>query len=110
MRVFVTGHRGRIGAVLVPAFQAAGHDDVGLESDRYCGFTFRDPVTLPSISDLVPGCSVELAGAFRAVGGSSTRRGSALPADRHDPAAARRRLTRARSGDRARAGRAAADA
>jgi nucleoside-diphosphate-sugar epimerase len=40
MRVLVTGHDGYIGSVLVPLFQAAGHDVVGLDSFLYedCGF------------------------------------------------------------------------
>jgi nucleoside-diphosphate-sugar epimerase len=40
MRVLVTGHDGYIGSVLVPLFQAAGHEVVGLDSFLYegCGF------------------------------------------------------------------------
>jgi nucleoside-diphosphate-sugar epimerase len=40
MRVLVTGHDGYIGNVLVPLFQAAGHEVVGLDSFLYegCGF------------------------------------------------------------------------
>ncbi len=52
MRVLVTGHRGYIGAVLVPIFQAAGHEVVGLDSDLYRGCTFGDPAAVPAIPDL----------------------------------------------------------
>ena len=40
MRIFVTGCRGYIGAVLVPMLQAAGHDVVGFDSDLFeqCSF------------------------------------------------------------------------
>lgn len=40
MRVLVTGHDGYIGTVLVPLFQAAGHDVVGFDSYLFeaCGF------------------------------------------------------------------------
>jgi len=40
LRVLVTGHNGYIGAVLVPVFQAAGHDVVGLDVNLFeeCGF------------------------------------------------------------------------
>jgi nucleoside-diphosphate-sugar epimerase len=37
MRVLVTGHSGYIGAVLVPIFQAAGHEVVGLDIDLFDG-------------------------------------------------------------------------
>jgi nucleoside-diphosphate-sugar epimerase len=52
MRVLVTGHRGYIGAVLVPIFQAAGHDVVGLDSDLYRGCTFGDPAAIAAVPDL----------------------------------------------------------
>jgi nucleoside-diphosphate-sugar epimerase len=52
MRVLVTGHRGYIGAVLVPVFVAAGHEVVGLDSDLYRGCTFGDPASVPTIPDL----------------------------------------------------------
>jgi len=52
MRVLVTGHRGYIGAVLVPVFQEAGHEVVGLDSDLYRGCTFGDPAGLPAVPDL----------------------------------------------------------
>ncbi|MFO1071423.1 MAG: SDR family oxidoreductase [Geminicoccaceae bacterium] len=44
MRVMVTGHRGYIGAVLVPLVQAAGHEVVGLDSGLYAGCEVR-PLT-----------------------------------------------------------------
>jgi nucleoside-diphosphate-sugar epimerase len=37
MRVLVTGHDGYIGVVLVPLFQSAGHEVVGLDSSLYRG-------------------------------------------------------------------------
>ena len=40
MRVLVTGDRGYIGQVLVPMFQAAGHDVVGLDACWYDGCDF----------------------------------------------------------------------
>lgn len=52
MRVLVTGHRGYIGTVLVPIFQAAGHDVVGLDSDLYRGGTFGDPAALATIPEI----------------------------------------------------------
>jgi len=52
MRVLVTGHRGYIGAVLVPVFQAAGHDVVGLDSDLYRGGTFGDPAALATVPEI----------------------------------------------------------
>jgi nucleoside-diphosphate-sugar epimerase len=42
MRVLVTGHDGYIGTVLVPLFQAAGHDVVGLDSGLYSRCCFGD--------------------------------------------------------------------
>jgi nucleoside-diphosphate-sugar epimerase len=42
MRVLVTGHDGYIGSVLVPLFQAAGHEVVGLDSFLYEGCGFDD--------------------------------------------------------------------
>lgn len=41
MRVLVTGHNGYVGGVLVPFFQAAGHEVVGLDTD------FFEPCLLP---------------------------------------------------------------
>jgi nucleoside-diphosphate-sugar epimerase len=35
LRVLVTGHRGYIGSVLVPALQRAGHEVVGLDNDLF---------------------------------------------------------------------------
>jgi nucleoside-diphosphate-sugar epimerase len=39
-RVLVTGHRGYIGAVLVPLLRDLGHDVVGVDSDLYRGCDF----------------------------------------------------------------------
>lgn len=41
MRVLVTGHRGYIGAVLVPLVQAAGHEVIGLDNGLYAGCEVR---------------------------------------------------------------------
>jgi nucleoside-diphosphate-sugar epimerase len=41
MRVLVTGHKGYIGTVMVPALLAAGHEVVGLDSDLFRQCTFR---------------------------------------------------------------------
>lgn len=43
MKVLVTGHEGYIGTVLVPLFQAAGHDVVGLDNGLFRGCDFSDP-------------------------------------------------------------------
>jgi nucleoside-diphosphate-sugar epimerase len=42
MRVLVTGHRGYIGAIMVPMLQAQGYDVVGLDNDLYEGCVFGD--------------------------------------------------------------------
>lgn len=52
MRVLVTGHLGYIGTVLVPIFEAAGHDIVGLDTDLYRDCTFGDPAGLPAVPSL----------------------------------------------------------
>lgn len=44
MRVLVTGHNGYIGSVLVPLFQRAGHDVVGLDSYLFGDCTFGPDV------------------------------------------------------------------
>lgn len=40
VRVLITGHDGYIGAVMVPFFQAAGHEIVGLDSELFRGCDF----------------------------------------------------------------------
>lgn len=52
MRVLVTGHRGFIGAVLVPTFRTAGHEVVGLDSGLYAGSTFGDPVGFSDVPEV----------------------------------------------------------
>lgn len=42
MRVLVTGDRGYIGAVMVPALQSAGHQVVGLDAEWYEGCDFGE--------------------------------------------------------------------
>ena len=44
MRVLVTGHKGYIGAVLVPMLLARGHDVVGLDIDLFRESTFGVPL------------------------------------------------------------------
>lgn len=50
MRVLVTGHDGYIGTVLVPMFQQAGHDVVGLDSYLFADCVFGpDAAPVPSL-------------------------------------------------------------
>lgn len=50
MRVLVTGHKGYIGAVLVPLLQEAGHEVVGLDSFLFADCTFGpDHTPVPSL-------------------------------------------------------------
>jgi nucleoside-diphosphate-sugar epimerase len=50
MRVLVTGHDGYIGTVLVPLFQQAGHDVVGLDSGLYARCCYgAEPAPVPSV-------------------------------------------------------------
>src|SRR5579862_9731406 len=51
MRVLLTGHRGYIGAVMTPFFQAAGHTVTGLDSCLFEGCTFgAQPAMIPSVN------------------------------------------------------------
>lgn len=59
MRVLVTGHEGYIGRALVPIFQDAGHDVVGLDTDLFAGCDLgemppRVPAILADIRDVSP--------------------------------------------------------
>jgi nucleoside-diphosphate-sugar epimerase len=50
MKVFVTGHEGYIGSVLVPLLQQAGHDVVGLDTGLFEACTFGDfPGAVPTL-------------------------------------------------------------
>jgi nucleoside-diphosphate-sugar epimerase len=50
VKVLVTGHDGYIGTVLVPLFQAAGHEVVGLDSFLYRGCALAgEPDPLPAL-------------------------------------------------------------
>ncbi|MEZ4502023.1 MAG: NAD-dependent epimerase/dehydratase family protein [Dehalococcoidia bacterium] len=50
MKVLVTGHMGYIGSVMVPFFQAAGHEVVGLDSGYFDGCDFGDgPASIPEL-------------------------------------------------------------
>ena len=60
MRVLVTGHKGYIGAVMVPMLIAAGHEVVGLDSDlfRACGLgpgLIEVPEFRLDVRDIQPG-------------------------------------------------------
>jgi nucleoside-diphosphate-sugar epimerase len=50
VRVLVTGDRGYIGSVIVPIFEEAGHDVVGLDSRLYGGSVFGDEMPGPGTS------------------------------------------------------------
>lgn len=54
MRVMVTGHKGYIGTVMIPIFQRAGHEVIGLDSDLYRNSTYGDglPVVKEIIKDI----------------------------------------------------------
>ncbi len=45
MRILVTGHKGYIGAVMVPMLLEAGHEVVGLDSDLFRECTFCPGMT-----------------------------------------------------------------
>jgi len=51
MKVLVTGHRGYIGAVMVPHLLEAGHQVTGLDTDLYAGCDFGEPpVEVPAVA------------------------------------------------------------
>jgi nucleoside-diphosphate-sugar epimerase len=50
MRVLVTGHKGYIGAVLVPLVRDAGHEVVGLDSGLYAGTEVRPLAQVPEVA------------------------------------------------------------
>ncbi|MEQ8967468.1 MAG: SDR family oxidoreductase [Azospirillaceae bacterium] len=52
MKVLVTGHRGYIGSVLVPLFQAAGHEVRGLDSDLFARSTYGPASALPTVDEV----------------------------------------------------------
>jgi nucleoside-diphosphate-sugar epimerase len=59
MRVLLTGHGGYIGAVMIPALQARGHEVVGLDSGLFeaCSFgayTARIPALTVDLRDVTP--------------------------------------------------------
>lgn len=59
MKVLVTGHHGYIGSVLIPIFQAAGHEVVGLDNFLFEGCDFDEgpklEVVRKDIRDVVKG-------------------------------------------------------
>jgi nucleoside-diphosphate-sugar epimerase len=68
MRVLVTGHRGYIGAVLVPMLQEAGHEVTGLDVDLYRGCDFgAPPRPVPTLEVDVRAVEVEHCEGFDAV-------------------------------------------
>lgn len=50
MRVLVTGHKGYIGAVLVPMLLSRGYDTIGLDTDLFSACTFGS--SMPEIPEL----------------------------------------------------------
>ena len=59
MHVLVTGHRGYIGAVMVPMLLEAGHTVVGLDSDLFGECSFREglapvPELRADVRDVLP--------------------------------------------------------
>ena len=52
MRVLITGHKGYIGTVMVPMFQAEGFDVRGLDNDLFDGCIFGDPTMWEGIPDV----------------------------------------------------------
>lgn len=51
MRVLMTGHRGYLGAEMVPVLRQLGHDVVGLDTDYYAGRDFlRSPDPIPMLA------------------------------------------------------------
>jgi len=50
MKVLVTGHKGYIGAVMVPMLIQEGHEVVGLDSDLFAACSFGEPIqSIPDI-------------------------------------------------------------
>lgn len=54
MRVMITGHKGYIGTVMIPIFEKAGHEVIGLDSDLYRNSTYGEglPVVKEIIKDI----------------------------------------------------------
>ncbi|NEQ69444.1 MAG: SDR family oxidoreductase [Symploca sp. SIO2D2] len=60
MKVLVTGHRGYIGATLVPKLLAEGFQPIGMDSDLFRACNFGEPITeIPTISKDVRDACVE---------------------------------------------------
>lgn len=50
MKIFLTGHRGYIGAVAVPMFRDAGHSVTGFDTDLFAGCNFgQSAIDIPEI-------------------------------------------------------------
>ncbi|MDE8350056.1 MAG: SDR family oxidoreductase [Acidocella sp.] len=52
MKILVTGHRGYIGAVMVPMLLEAGHEVLGLDADYYAGCTYAGAGELADVPNL----------------------------------------------------------
>ncbi|MFC1889611.1 NAD-dependent epimerase/dehydratase family protein [Thermodesulfobacteriota bacterium] len=52
MRVFLTGHKGYVGTILVPMLLEAGHELVGVDSDLYEQCTFGDEKAIQPIPEM----------------------------------------------------------
>ncbi|MFO0706496.1 MAG: SDR family oxidoreductase [Nitrospira sp.] len=51
MRIMITGHKGYIGTVMIPIFQKAGHEVIGLDSDLYRNSTYGEG--LPEVKEII---------------------------------------------------------
>ncbi len=69
MKVFLTGHRGYIGAIMTPMLLKAGHEIVGIDSNlfRDCTFNESDIVEVPSLTKDVRDVAVSDLRGFDAV-------------------------------------------
>ncbi len=68
MRILVTGHRGYIGAVMVPMLLGEGYEVTGLDSDLYRRCTFgEDLVSVPTITKDVRDAEIDDLRGFDAV-------------------------------------------
>jgi nucleoside-diphosphate-sugar epimerase len=52
VRVLMTGHKGYIGSVMVPMFQAEGYEIIGLDNDLFEGCIFGDSSICKGIPDI----------------------------------------------------------
>ena len=52
MRVLITGHKGYIGSIMVPMFQAEGHEIIGLDNELFDGCIFGNSSICNGIPDI----------------------------------------------------------